>query len=283
MAAGAELEKRLEKTKRVSILELVMLQVIDLTDDKITRSIPKQTQRPVKLDNRWMISSKIDQMIVPMQFSFTMVRNDGERCRCALEGFDVCCNPNCANANQEKICTEDTCSLGSRCGNRLANHPGLNLRPTTKMGYGVFASKSIAKGSVVAPYWGTVVDSRVTVQATRCSLRTQCKCTRLERALHASSLAMNRKNRGNPCRNESGRQAVRRGRKRNPKPTSKAAYIKPSPVVASPVSDGVERVIATMVIVAEYAIREETELTVDYGKDLWFKCRCNHDNCRNPA
>ncbi|KAF1790049.1 hypothetical protein GQ600_23165 [Phytophthora cactorum] len=63
----------------------VMLQVIDLTDDKITRSIPKQTQRPVKLDNRWIdIATKIDQMIVPMQFSFTMVRNDGERCRCAL-------------------------------------------------------------------------------------------------------------------------------------------------------------------------------------------------------
>ncbi|KAF1788895.1 SET domain [Phytophthora cactorum] len=95
-----------------------------------------------------------------------------------------------------------------------------------------------------------------------------------------------------------------RGRKRNPKPTSKAAYINAESCggIARFVNhscnancqfeerkyvvknrDGVERVIATMVIVAEYAIREETELTVDYGKDLWFKCRCNHDNCRNPA
>ncbi|EGZ21626.1 hypothetical protein PHYSODRAFT_496632 [Phytophthora sojae] len=37
----------------------------------------------------------------------------------------------------------------------------------------------------------------------------------------------------------------------------------------------------TVVIATTHAVYEGDEVTVDYGPDLWFVCRCGHPNCRH--
>ncbi|CAI5711457.1 unnamed protein product [Hyaloperonospora brassicae] len=95
---------------------------------------------------------QVNKMLNPEQISFDIEGARQTKCGCK----DFCDITDCANAAEYQVCEEENCSPGaSRCQNRFRTCR-LHLR-VTRQGIGVFASRTIAAGTVVCQYWGTYV------------------------------------------------------------------------------------------------------------------------------
>jgi len=281
--------------------------VIDLT---ITPAVAT-----IEVDDRFWPDGavKLDAMVIPPRFRFSLgdSTGTGDTCGCADAygvGCDSCCAGVCSNVSDERACTPDTCSLPEDCGNRLVDHPGLELRPT-RVGIGVFATRAIRAGNIVAPYWGVVRSKRSDLANYTLSFRHPVAVVddddadgNDEQETEASTDGDDEDwapGRNNKRKYRRGGKSATRRRKKKKKKTMITTY------VDAEVGGGIARFVnhscnalctfeerkfvtsgqrtisAAMVIVAAADIPAGSEVTVDYGDDLWFWCQCSSVRCRN--
>lgn len=174
-----------------------------------------------------------------------------DRCECTSA-----CGPSCRNYTHAYLCTRDTCGAPpTKCGRRFRDARDLKLR-RTPTGIGVFVERMMRENIVVDPYVGvmTTRDPRDTKYYTA-KLK---NVTRDKKPVFLSADTV-----GGTMR-----------------------FVRHScdPNIRFEELD--DKTGPKLVLTARRKIEKGEEITVDYGRSLWFACECGASNCRgrgNPA
>ncbi|KAE9034866.1 hypothetical protein PR001_g9543 [Phytophthora rubi] len=166
----------------------------------------------------------------------------------------------CRNLLMQLYCNVNCCPYGGNCGNSVVESTEVALvKNVVARQLAVVAQEFIAAGVILGEYLGEIEH----VSASR-TARPRNECYRLvmtqrpETPSHSVRVAVNAQHMGGLMR-----------------------FVNHS---CSPVARFLEVANGrrTAVVVATtHAIYEGDEITVDYGPDLWFVCRCGHANCRH--
>eukprot|EP00644_Phytophthora_capsici_P001375 jgi/Phyca11/105136/e_gw1.10.592.1 len=168
-------------------------------------------------------------------------------------GCDTICRPDsCPNALGSIFCARNNCLNGSDCGNRLRTMSGLHLARGS-IGYSVITSEDIESGSIVAEYAGVLTTHDYRKDKKRISNYTIGLATRSSRK---ENLWIEAKFKGNITR-----------------------FMNHSCAANCRFYEVQNRRFVTVVVVAMEDIQAGSEVTVDYGDELWFKCQCGADEC----
>ncbi|KAG6587200.1 Histone-lysine N-methyltransferase trr [Phytophthora cinnamomi] len=173
---------------------------------------------------------------------------------------DPCRVGRCRNSLMQLYCNINCCPYGGNCGNGLAESSKVALaRNAATRELAVVAQEFIDAGEVLGEYLGEIEHVSVS-HATRPRnegyrlIMTQ----RPERPNHPVRVAINARQMGGLMR-----------------------FVNHS---CAPVAQFLEVANGrrtTVVIATTHAVYEGDEITVDYGPDLWFVCRCGYPNCRH--
>ncbi|ETI42231.1 hypothetical protein F443_12628, partial [Phytophthora nicotianae P1569] len=166
----------------------------------------------------------------------------------------------CRNSLMQLYCTPSCCPYDAKCGNSLEESTKVYLaRNTRTLQLSVVAVEDIDAGEVLGQYLGEF--EHVSVDPAR---RPRNEGFRLmmtqrpERPSHPIRVAVNAAEMGGLMR-----------------------FVNHS---CSPVAQFVEVANGrrtTVVVATTEVVREGEEITVDYGGDLWFVCRCGLPSCRH--
>ncbi|KAE9204431.1 hypothetical protein PF002_g20641 [Phytophthora fragariae] len=224
----------------------------------VVRRSPPQAQRPRDqfVPARWPYHvAHLREQFNPLATVFPAVPHFGW-CDCS----SPCRVDSCRNSRMHLYCNINCCPYGGLCGNALGEsnkiYLGKNVR--TKV-LGVVAAEAIEAGEVLGQYVGEMEH----VSASRAN-RPRTNGYRLvmkmqpERPTHPVRVAINAENMG----------GLMRFVNHSCEPLAKFVEV----------SNGRR---TTVVVASTEDIRQGQEVTVDYGDDLWFICRCGSDRCRH--
>jgi hypothetical protein len=157
-------------------------------------------------------------------------------------------------------CNSNCCPYGGMCGNGLAESDKVSLmRNMRTSSLGVVAAEDIGAGEVLGQYLGEIEHVRASCRdrPRNRGYRLVMK-TRPERPVIPVRVAINAESMGglmrfvnHSCEPVAEFREVANGRR------------------------------STVVVATTGVVRHGEEITVDYGDDLWFVCRCGADTCRH--
>lgn len=158
------------------------------------------------------------------------------------------------------FCTPSCCPYDAKCANSLKESTKVNLaRITRTLQLSVVAAEDIDAGGVLGQYLGEF--EHVSMDPACCPRNEGFRLVmtqRPERTSHPVRAAINAAEMGGMMRFV------------NHSCSPVAQFIE--------VSNGRR---ATVVVATTEIVREGDEITVDYGGDLWFVCRCGLASCRH--
>jgi len=173
-----------------------------------------------------------------------------------------CRTDTCRNAKMSVYCNSNCCPYGGMCGNGLAESDKVSLmRNMRTSSLGVVAAEDIGAGEVLGQYLGEIEHVRASCRdrPRNRGYRLVMK-TRPERPVIPVRVAINAESMGglmrfvnHSCEPVAEFREVANGRR------------------------------STVVVATTGVVRHGEEITVDYGDDLWFVCRCGADTCRHRA
>jgi SET domain-containing protein len=155
-------------------------------------------------------------------------------------------------------CNINTCPFDGKCGNGLDESAKLFLGRNTRTSvFGVVAGEDISAGEVLGQYLGEMEHVRIaTADRPRNNGYRLVMKTRPERPSRPVLVAINAERMGglmrfvnHSCKPVATFMEVAAGRR------------------------------TTVVVVTTEKVRRGQEVTVDYGDDLWFICRCQREGC----
>lgn len=194
---------------------------------------------------------RIDECMNPRRVMFPSDK-PSKFCEC-----DVGCHFGwCANSLLGFFCSRNCCVFGGHCDNSLVHPVALKLvRGVVSSEFAVIAESFIGEGVVIGEYVGELVPSPM-IPANPAGFLLQMK--ECSRGFKKSRIYIDASRCGNIFRflNHSCNSAA----------------------VFHEARNGTRRAI---LIVTRRVVEPGDELTVDYGPNLWFSCKCGEKNCCN--
>eukprot|EP00644_Phytophthora_capsici_P001706 jgi/Phyca11/107867/e_gw1.14.199.1 len=240
-------------TKEILQRPGVKFRLVELRE--LRRKFPKSRTETVDLseDVDWPASmQRISDSIIPEGLTFPDI-GVGDPCRCVGD----CFMDSCHNALLSIYCTPETCSLGGDCCDSPRTHPALKLYDTCRVGYGVHTITYIEVVEVIGEYVGRLFEYPAVIEGQPPQAITQNSGYTM--LLHARPV--------------SGKfvyiEVVKCG--------SITRFLSHS---CDPNVEFVEMQNGANVKVLAKRIKTVltgTQLTVNYGADIWFMCAC--DSC----
>jgi hypothetical protein len=175
---------------------------------------------------------------------------------CACHDVGDCYRDRCENSQMRVYCTKENCTFGGECGNSPRELDSLRLFRSASMGLGVFTTRPINAGVVVAEYCGVLEAIEGTTDDV-------------------------------PIKHNSGYSLIHPVKARD----GKFVYIEPfthgsisrflnhscaANCMFAPAQFADK---ATILVVSTRFIRANEELTVTYSGELWFECQCGSVGC----
>ncbi|ETP07208.1 hypothetical protein F441_16481, partial [Phytophthora nicotianae CJ01A1] len=167
----------------------------------------------------------------------------------------TCERESCDNAFTEIYCTSRNCRVGSKCGNRLVDFGGIELRKGCA-GYGIVATSFIPEGAIVGEYTGVLTTHDFEKDDERTSDYALGLATT---DVKGRKVYIDAKTQGGLTR-----------------------FINHSCDADAGFFEMQYRRQTRVAVIALRDIPVGKEITVDYN-DIWFECVCKSPECRNPA
>uniref|UniRef100_H3H669 SET domain-containing protein n=1 Tax=Phytophthora ramorum TaxID=164328 RepID=H3H669_PHYRM len=189
---------------------------------------------------------------VPQGLEFPDI-GDGDLCQC----FGDCFMDSCKIALLSIYCTPECCSLGGACSNSPRNHPGLKLYDTCRVGLGVHTTAYIEVGDVVGEYVGRLFEYPAVLEGQSAqAIKQNSGYTML---LNTQSV--------------SGMFVYIEALKCGSITRFMSHSCDPHVEFVEMQNESKIKVLARMI----KTVWPGTQLTVNYGDEIWFKCGC--DSC----
>uniref|UniRef100_H3GPX8 SET domain-containing protein n=1 Tax=Phytophthora ramorum TaxID=164328 RepID=H3GPX8_PHYRM len=177
----------------------------------------------------------------------------GDPCQC----FGDCFMDSCKNALLSIYCTPECCRLGGVCSNSPRNHPGLKLYDTCRVGLGVHTTDYIEVGDVVSEYVGRLFEYPAVLEGQPAlAIKQNSGYTMLLNTQSVSGMFVYIE--ALKC------GSITRFMSHSCDPNVKFVEMQNGSKV---------KVLARMI----KTVWPGTQLTVNYGDEIWFKCGC--DSC----
>ncbi|KAE8880592.1 hypothetical protein PF007_g11441 [Phytophthora fragariae] len=189
---------------------------------------------------------------VPEGLEFADI-GDGDPCQC----YGDCFMDSCQNALLSIYCNPDCCSLGGTCSNSPRSHPGLKLYDTCRVRLGVHTTAYIEVGDIVGEHVGRLFEYPAVIEGQpHQAVKQNSGYTMLLNAKSVSGMFVYIE--ALHC------GSITRFMSHSCDPNVEFVEMQNGKDV---------KVLARMI----KTVKPGTQLTVNYGDEIWFKCAC--DSC----